>query len=111
MAAAGQTKHINRSAIRMGGCPSGQRDLTVNQTAIAFGGSNPPSPMNQAHIAQSVEHLLGKKEVTGSSPVVGFPAPVPTGCGRPAGWFADTNMHALNSSQEEEEEEDGQGGI
>src|SRR3990167_10551838 len=25
-----------------------------------------------AHIAQSVEHFLGKEEVTGSSPVVGF---------------------------------------
>ena len=24
-----------------------------------------------AHVAQSVEHLLGKEEVTGSSPVVG----------------------------------------
>ena len=94
MAAAGQTKHINRSAIRMGGCPSGQRDLTVNQTAIAFGGSNPPSPMNQAHIAQSVEHLLGKKEVTGSSPVVGFPAPVPTGwVGRHGGSPIQTCMH------------------
>ena len=43
-AAAGQAKHINTSAIRMGGCPSGQRDLTVNQTAIAYGGSNPPPP-------------------------------------------------------------------
>ena len=25
-----------------------------------------------AHIAQSVEHFLGKEEVTGSSPVVGY---------------------------------------
>ncbi len=25
-----------------------------------------------AHVAQSVEHFLGKEEVTGSSPVVGF---------------------------------------
>ena len=25
----------------------------------------------QAHIAQSVEHFLGKEEVTGSSPVMG----------------------------------------
>ena len=44
LGAAGQTRHINTSAIRMGGCPSGQRDLTVNQTAIAYGGSNPPPP-------------------------------------------------------------------
>jgi hypothetical protein len=26
-----------------------------------------------AHVAQSVEHFLGKEEVTGSNPVVGFP--------------------------------------
>jgi hypothetical protein len=26
----------------------------------------------QAHVAQSVEHFLGKEEVTGSNPVVGF---------------------------------------
>ncbi len=26
---------------------------------------------SQAHIAQSVEHFLGKEEVTGSSPVMG----------------------------------------
>ena len=91
-----------------GECPSGQRDLTVNQTAIAFGGSNPPSPIAQAHIAQSVEHLLGKKEVTGSSPVVGSPAPAPTGCGRPARRHANTHMHALTPRRNRE---DGQGGI
>ena len=28
-------------------------------------------PRNKAHIAQSVEHFLGKEEVTGSNPVVG----------------------------------------
>ncbi len=27
--------------------------------------------MKNAHIAQSVEHFLGKEEVTGSNPVVG----------------------------------------
>ena len=31
-----------------------------------------PAAVNGAHIAQSVEHFLGKEEVTGSSPVVGF---------------------------------------
>ena len=31
-----------------------------------------PSPAPTAHIAQSVEHFLGKEEVTGSIPVVGF---------------------------------------
>jgi hypothetical protein len=30
-----------------------------------------PAPMTFAHIAQSVEHFLGKEEVTGSNPVVG----------------------------------------
>jgi hypothetical protein len=28
--------------------------------------------MDDAHVAQSVEHFLGKEEVTGSNPVVGF---------------------------------------
>jgi hypothetical protein len=31
-----------------------------------------PAPFWYAHIAQSVEHFLGKEEVTGSNPVVGF---------------------------------------
>ena len=30
-----------------------------------------PAPSATAHIAQSVEHFLGKEEVTGSNPVVG----------------------------------------
>ena len=30
-----------------------------------------PSPAPNAHIAQSVEHFLGKEEVTGSNPVMG----------------------------------------
>ena len=29
------------------------------------------TPFNFAHIAQSVEHFLGKEEVTGSNPVMG----------------------------------------
>ena len=29
-------------------------------------------PAPYAHVAQSVEHFLGKEEVTGSNPVVGF---------------------------------------
>ena len=31
----------------MGSCPSGQRDQTVNLTAHAYGGSNPPLPTFQ----------------------------------------------------------------
>ena len=79
-----------------GRCPSGQREQTVNLPAYAFGGSNPSLPTVRecssmvepqpsklvmsvrsrslarvACVAQSVEHFLGKEEVTGSSPVVG----------------------------------------
>ena len=56
----------------MGGYPSGQRGLTVNQLAEAFGGSNPSPPTFVALIAQSVEHILGKNGVTSSNLVVGF---------------------------------------
>lgn len=85
----------------MGGYPSGQRGLAVNQVAEAFGGSNPSPPTDRsalcglhpvggvwsgsfdgparsrkdvslrAHVAQAAEHTLGKGGVTGSSPVVG----------------------------------------
>ncbi len=34
--------------------------------------SRSPAPVSEsAHIAQSVEHFLGKEEVTGSNPVMG----------------------------------------
>jgi hypothetical protein len=62
----------------MGSYPSGQRGLTVNQLSEDFGGSNPSLPTTgmfpaarQAHIAQSVEHTLGKGEVTSPNLVVG----------------------------------------
>ena len=73
----------------LGGYPSGQRGLTVNQLAEAFGGSNPSPPTlfvadrmyqfsyqrvalyTNALIAQSVEHILGKNGVMGSSPIEG----------------------------------------
>ena len=38
-----------------------------------------PADYTQAHIAQSVEHFLGKEEVTGSNPVVGFLLEMMTG--------------------------------
>jgi hypothetical protein len=57
----------------MGSYPSGQRGLTVNQLAKAFGGSNPSLPTS-ALIAQSVEHILGKNGVMGSNPIEGFVA-------------------------------------
>ena len=40
----------------------------------AYDGSNPSLPtlsIKDAHVAQEEEHILGKDEVTGSTPVVG----------------------------------------
>jgi hypothetical protein len=92
------TASVRKYITNLGGCPSGQRELTVNQPAIAYDGSNPSPPTMEegsirakstrcflrvlftwllhlfpAHIAQSVEHILGKNEVIGSSPIVGSP--------------------------------------
>ena len=41
---------------------------------LRVAGSNPVSRSIgfHAHVAQSVEHILGKDEVTGSIPVMGF---------------------------------------
>ncbi len=65
----------------MGSYPSGQRGLTVNQLADAFGGSNPSLPtfhqefvlvnVQKALIAQLAEHTLGKGEVMGSNLIEG----------------------------------------
>ena len=81
------------SSKNMQGCPSGQREQTVNLPAYAFEGSNPSPctnfrgnnsigrvsafqaecrgfeprfPLHLAAIAQLVEHVLGKDEVTSS---------------------------------------------
>ncbi len=73
---------------RVGGFPSGQREQTVNLSANAFGGSNPPPPTTfppgkgraaaraetgrrrvGAGIAQLAEHQPSKLRVAGSSPV------------------------------------------
>ena len=68
------------ATVRAGSYPSGQRGLTVNQMANAFGGSNPSLPTlvdgpemraRQALIAQLVEHALGKGGVMGSTPIEG----------------------------------------
>jgi hypothetical protein len=73
----------DRDRATKGGYPSGQRGLTVNQLAYAFGGSNPSPPTQPASlsarfqavvpalIAQSVEHVLGKNGVRGSNPLEG----------------------------------------
>jgi len=70
-----------------GGYPSGQRGLTVNQLAEAFGGSNPSPPTpgmrraaRLAHVAQSAEHVLGKNGVMGSNPIVGSVAVIFDAC-------------------------------
>ena len=68
-----------QSKIHMGSYPSGQRGLTVNQLSEDFGGSNPsppttrecPEPASPAHVAQLVEHTLGKGGVVGSIPTMG----------------------------------------
>ena len=80
------------------GCPSGQRRRAVNSLAYAYGGSNPsPSMAWNARVAQfgrasafqaegrgfesrlslcpgssGVERVLGKDEVVGSIPTLGF---------------------------------------
>jgi hypothetical protein len=41
---------------------------------IAKGKSSEPELIGVAHVAQSVEHFLGKEEVSGSSPDVGSTA-------------------------------------
>ena len=56
--------------------PSGQRGLTVNQMAYAFGGSNPSlSTKARRSLARphssGVERILGKNEVMGSIPIEG----------------------------------------
>ena len=67
----GVASRIARKGV--GGFPSGQREQTVNLSANAFGGSNPPPPTTVrplgAGIAQLAEHQPSKLRVAGSSPV------------------------------------------
>src|SRR6266581_5146844 len=51
------------------GCPSGQREQTVNLPASAHEGSNPSPTTRHAGVAQLVEHQPSKLRVAGSSPV------------------------------------------
>ena len=53
----------------MVGFPSGQREQTVNLSANAFGGSNPPPTIkiNIAGVAQLVEHQPSKLTVASSN--------------------------------------------
>ena len=52
---------------------AGVTQLVESQPSkLLVAGSSPVSRSIAAHVAQSVEHILGKDEVTGSIPVVGF---------------------------------------
>lgn len=60
--------------------PSGQRQQTVNLSARAYVGSNPTSTtiffalvfsLQDADLAQQVEHIHGKDGVSGPNPEVG----------------------------------------
>ena len=65
----------------VGSVPEWLKGTGCKPVGYAYLGSNPSAPTTDvptlhmrrvlAHIAQSVEHFLGKEEVTGSSPVVG----------------------------------------
>ena len=62
-----------------GRVPEWTKGADCKSAGDAYGGSNPPPPTrcprngtsSFAHVAQSVEHILGKNEVTSSSLVVG----------------------------------------
>ncbi len=43
----------------------------VSRSISEFTSHSPPARLIDAHVAQSVEHFLGKEEVSGSSPDVG----------------------------------------
>ena len=43
----------------------------MGSVPVKFGEIRGLTPFDFAHIAQSVEHFLGKEEVTGSNPVMG----------------------------------------
>lgn len=69
-----------RSAVclspNLGGYPSGQRGLTVNQLAQAFGGSNPPPPTERDHNAVIPLFLVRRRS----------PQAPPGGAAGAAGW-------------------------
>ena len=54
-----------------GGIPEWPKGTDCKSVGTAFEGSNPSPPTIHAHVAQSVEHVLGKDEVVGSIPIVG----------------------------------------
>ena len=54
-----------------GGIPEWPKGTDCKSVGTAFEGSNPSPPTIYAHVAQSVEHVLGKDEVVGVIPIVG----------------------------------------
>jgi hypothetical protein len=62
-----------RMVNKMGRCPERQRGRTVNPLAQPSQVRVLPGPPD-AHVAQSVEHTLGKGVAIGSSPIVGSSA-------------------------------------
>src|SRR5260370_25469480 len=66
---AGAARVRHASAAALVGCPSGQREQTVNLPASAYEGSNPSPTTRRAGVAQLVEHQPSKLRVAGSSPV------------------------------------------
>ena len=73
---------IERGFFNVGSVPEWLKGTGCKPVGYAYLGSNPSAPTTDslhpagkagflAHIAQSVEHFLGKEEVTGSIPVVG----------------------------------------
>ena len=58
----------------MGGCPSGQRELTVNQPADAYGGSNPPPPTSM----QDNTSLVSQTAISGEPATVSLCWCMPT---------------------------------
>ena len=53
------------------GCGTAATAADCKSAPSGFPGSSPGTPTIFARVAQSVEHLVGNEEVTGSSPVAG----------------------------------------
>ena len=54
--------------VQLGGIPEWPKGTDCKSAGTAFGGSNPPSPIRNAAMAQLVERVLAKDEVPGPNP-------------------------------------------
>src|SRR5678815_784101 len=72
--------HIDSAPVAMKpseASPSEARGLGPSEERTARSAGAPHgAPDKFAHVAQAAEHFLGKEEVTGSNPVVGFAAAI-----------------------------------